>query len=136
MVDFRAGPAAPAAKAGPSRHLGGGGQLTADPFVPPGCATGCNCTLKIIRSRDAIFRKITNQNQTDTNEMATTETKYQTDFYSAPKYQYLTKFKKIVLKIPIKYQENTKKFGTEITEYRFGFGIFLVYQILVTDWHH
>ena len=42
--------------------------------------------------RDAIFRKMTNQNQTDTNAMATTETKYQTDFYSAQKYQYLTKF--------------------------------------------
>ena len=34
-------------------------------------------------SRDVIFRKMTNQNQTDTNEIATTETKYQTDFYSA-----------------------------------------------------
>ena len=42
--------------------------------------------------RDAIFKKITNQNQTDTNEMATTETKFQTDFYFAQKYQYLTKF--------------------------------------------
>ena len=38
--------------------------------------------------RDAIFRKMTNRNQTDTNEMTTTETKYQTDFYSAEKYQY------------------------------------------------
>ena len=36
--------------------------------------------------------KMTNQNQTDTNEMATAETKYQTDFYSAEKYQYFTKF--------------------------------------------
>ena len=45
--------------------------------------------------------------------MATTETKYQTDFYSAEKYQYLTKFNKSVLKMPIIYQENTKKFGTE-----------------------
>ena len=45
-----------------------------------------------ILTRDAIFRKITNQNQTDTNEMVTTETKYQTDFYSVQKYQYLTKF--------------------------------------------
>ena len=35
---------------------------------------------------------MTNRNQTDTNEIATTETKYQTDFYSAEKYQYLTKF--------------------------------------------
>ena len=26
---------------------------------------------------------MSNQNQTDTNEMTTTETKYQTDFYSA-----------------------------------------------------
>ena len=33
-----------------------------------------------------------------------------------------------VLKIPIKYQENTKKFGTEIPN-RFGIGIFLPYQI-------
>ena len=32
-----------------------------------------------------------------------------------------------VLKIPIKYQENTKNFGTKIgTNYRFGIGIFLV----------
>ena len=30
--------------------------------------------------RDVIFRKMKNQNQTDTSEMATTETKYQTDF--------------------------------------------------------
>ena len=30
--------------------------------------------------RDVIFRKMTNLNQTDTNEKATTETKYQTDF--------------------------------------------------------
>ena len=33
--------------------------------------------------RDVIFRKMTNRNQTDTNEMATIETKYQTDLYSA-----------------------------------------------------
>ena len=31
------------------------------------------------------FRKIANQYQTDTNEMATTETKYHTDFYVCPK---------------------------------------------------
>ena len=35
---------------------------------------------------------MTNQNQTDTKEIATTGTKYQIDFYSAEKYQYLTKF--------------------------------------------
>ena len=49
-------------------------------------------TIRCILIRGAIFRKITSQNQTDTNEMATTETKYQTDFYSAQKYQYITKF--------------------------------------------
>ena len=31
---------------------------------------------------------MTNRNQTNTNEMATTETKYQTDLYSAEKYKY------------------------------------------------
>ena len=37
-----------------------------------------------MHTRGAIFRKKnSNRNQTDTNEMATTETKYQTDFYSA-----------------------------------------------------
>ena len=45
-----------------------------------------------VSTRDAIFRKMANRDQTDTNEMATTKTKYQTNFYSAPKYQYLTKF--------------------------------------------
>ena len=43
--------------------------------------------LVLVWFSDAIFRKMTNRNQTDTNEMATTETKYQTDFYSAEKYQ-------------------------------------------------
>ena len=41
-----------------------------------------------VHTRDATIKKITNQNQTDTNEMTITETKYQTDFYSANKYQY------------------------------------------------
>ena len=62
----------------------------------------------------AICRKISNRNQTDTNEMATTETKYQTDFYSAKNTNIEPNFKKSFLIIPIKYQENTKKFGTEI----------------------
>ena len=35
---------------------------------------------------------MTKRNQTDTNEIAITEIKYQTDFYFAEKYQYLTKF--------------------------------------------
>ena len=33
------------------------------------------------RIRDVIFKKMKNQNQTDTNEMANTETKYQADFF-------------------------------------------------------
>ena len=56
---------------------------------------------------------MTNQNQTDTNEMATTETKHQTDFYPAEKYQIKPNLTLNVLKMPIKYQENTKKFGIE-----------------------
>ena len=39
-------------------------------LIDPGC----------VNIRDAIFRKLTNRNQTNTNEIATTETKYQTDF--------------------------------------------------------
>ena len=42
--------------------------------------------------RDVIFRKMTNRNQTDTNETAIIETKDQTDLYSAEKYQHFTKF--------------------------------------------
>ena len=42
-------------------------------------------TRMVARTRDAIFRKITNRNQTNTNEIATTETKYQTDFYTSEK---------------------------------------------------
>ena len=72
---------------------------------------------------------MTNRNQTDTNGIAHTETKYQTDFYSAEKYQYL--FKKTVLKIPIKYQEKTyQEIWDRITKNRFGIGIFLVYRII------
>ena len=44
--------------------------------------------------------------------MATTETKYQTDFYPAEKYNIKPTFNKVVLKIPIKYQENAKKLET------------------------
>ena len=43
---------------------------------------------EIVGIRDATFRKMTNRNQTDTNEMATTKTEYQTDFYSSEKYQH------------------------------------------------
>ena len=73
---------------------------------------------------------MTNRNQTDTNETATTETKYQTYFYSAEKCQYLTKFQADRTqdsdKIPRKYQE----IWDRNTKYRFGIAIFLVYQIL------
>ena len=45
------------------------------------------------RNKDVIFRKMTNRNQTYTNEIATAETKYQTDFI-LPKNAntYLTKY--------------------------------------------
>ena len=46
--------------------------------------------------------------------MATTEAKYQTDFYSAKNTNIQPNFNKGFLKIPIKYQENTNKFATEI----------------------
>ena len=60
-------------------------------------------------TRDAIFRKMTNRSQTDTNEIANTETKSQTDFYAFPKYQDFTKFyedrTQVTDKIPRKYQD-------------------------------
>ena len=62
--------------------------------------------------------------------MATTETKYQTDFYSAKNTNIQPNFNKGFLKILIKYQANTKKFGTEIPNTDLvRIGIFLVYQI-------
>ena len=86
-----------------------------------------------VHARGAIFRKISNRDQTDTNEMATTETKYQTDFYSAKNTNILPKD---FLKIPIKYQENTNKFGTEIL----NTDLVLVFswhtKFLVSDWYH
>ena len=71
---------------------------------------------------------MTNRKQTDTNEMATTETKYKTFFILPKNTNIQPNFKKVVLKIPIKYQEINKKFGTEIkiSNNDFGFGIFLV----------
>ena len=55
---------------------------------------------------------MTNRIQTNTNEMATTEIKYQSDFYSAKNINIKPNFNKAVPMMPIKYQENTKKFGT------------------------
>ena len=57
-----------------------------------------------VSTRDAIFRKMTNRNQTDTIEMATTETKYQTVFILTKNTNIKPTFNKVVLKIPIKYQ--------------------------------
>ena len=44
-----------------------------------------------IHIRNDTFRKMTNRSQNNTNEMANTVTKYQTDFYFAEKCQYLAK---------------------------------------------
>ena len=88
----------------------------------------------MIPIRDVIFRKMTNRNQTDTNEMATTETKYQTNFYFSKKQNnILPNFNMIVLKIPIKYQENTKKFGTEIPNTELVLVFSWYTKFLVTD---
>ena len=81
--------------------------------------------------RDAIFRKMINRNQTDTNEMATTETKYQADFYSAEKNTNIKpNFNKAVLKITDKIPRKYQEIWDINTKYRFGIGIFLVCQIL------
>ena len=83
--------------------------------------------------RGVTFRKMTktnqNQNQTDTNVMATTKTKYQTNFYSAGKYQYLTKFQEDRTPDNDKIQRKYQEISDINTKYRFGIGIFLVYQI-------
>ena len=60
--------------------------------------------------------------------METTETKHQTDFYSAQNTNIQPNFNKGFLKISIKYQ----KFETD-SKYRFGVGIFLVYQFFPID---
>ena len=82
-----------------------------------------------VATRDVIFRKISNQNHTDTNETPTTKTKYQTDFYAAENTNILPNFNtessQNTDKIPRKYQE----IWDRNTKYRFGFRIFLVYQI-------
>ena len=66
-----------------------------------------------LQTRDATFRKMTNQNQTDTNEMTTTETRNTKPIFILPKNANIKPtFNKFVLKIPIKYQEITNKFET------------------------
>ena len=73
---------------------------------------------------------MTNLNQTDTSEIATTVTKYQTDFILPKNTNIKPNFKETVHtqdsdKIPRKCQE----IWNRNTKYRFGIGIFLVYQI-------
>ena len=77
-------------------------------------SAGCQEEKYTVGTRDIIFRKMTNRNQTETNEMATTETKYRTDFILPKNTNVKPNFKATVLKMPIKYQQNTKKYWTEI----------------------
>ena len=58
--------------------------------------------------------------------MATTETKYQTNFYSAKNTSIKPNFNKGFLKIPIKYQENTKKIPRNLGQ---------KYQIPISYWY-
>ena len=63
---------------------GGVVQLTRDGShltTPPGCLPPAGGAVQL--TRDVIFRTMTNRNQTDTNEMTTTETNLQTVFYPA-----------------------------------------------------
>ena len=92
-------------------------------------AAWASARMETVCVRDAIFRKITNRNQNDTNEIATTETKYQNDFYSCEKYQYLTKFYEDRAQDTDKIQRKYQEISDRNTKYRFGIGIFLVYQI-------
>ena len=87
--------------------------------------------------RDATFTKMTNQNQTDTNEIATTETKYQTDFYSA---EIISIFNQILSRPYSRFRQNTKKIpinlGTEIPNTDLVLAFSWYTKFLVTDWHH
>ena len=80
-------------------------------------------------TRDVIFRKMTNQNQTDTNEMATKKPNTKPIFILPKNTNIKPNFNiersQNADKIPRKYQE----IWDRNTKYRFGFGIFLVYQI-------
>ena len=78
---------------------------------------------------------MTNRNQTDTNEIATTETKYQTYFYSSEKNTNIEPnlVKIAPLKLPIKYQEITQKFRAEISNTDFVWVFSWYTKFLVTD---
>ena len=73
--------------------------------------------------------KNNNPNLTDTNEIATTETKYQTDFYAAVKYQYLINFYGDSTHRNDKIHRNYQYIWDRDTKYQFRIGIFLVNQI-------
>ena len=59
-----------------------------------------------VGARDATFRKMANRNQTDTNEIATTEIKYQTDFHFAEK---IAIFNQILRRPYSRFRQDTKK---------------------------
>ena len=63
--------------------------------------------------------------------MATAETENESDFYSVKNTNIKSNFKKIVLKMPIRYQENTNKFGTEI---QIGTDLVLVFSLYTKFW--
>ena len=77
--------------------------------------------VQVVLIRDAIFRKMANQNQT--NEMVTTETKYQTDFYSAEK---IPIFNQILTRAFSKDRQNTKKIPRNLGQ---------KYQIPIWFWY-
>ena len=61
--------------------------------------------------------------------MATTETKYQIVFCSAKNTNIQPNFSKGFLKIPVEIPRKYQEIWDSNTKYRFGLGIFLVYQI-------
>ena len=67
--------------------------------------------------------KMTNQNQTDTNEIAPTETKYQTDFYSAEK---IPIFNQILSRPYSRFRQNSKKIPRNLGQ---------KYQIPILYWY-
>ena len=66
----------------------------------------------------------------DTNKMTTTETKYQTDFILPKNTNRKPNFNKAVLKSTDKIPRKCQEIWDINTKYRFGIGIFLVYQII------
>ena len=96
----------PASPACTQRHAGRTGNVSTARCIP--ATEGDPPPLQRLPDIPTIFRKMRNRNQTDTNEIANTETKYQTYFYFFPKYQDFTKFyedrTQVTYKIPRKKQ--------------------------------